>query len=289
MAEVGSGRSNSLTLLETKSSKEDDLLCDVRAELAELFLWHYGKPVALSVLKQGFDHHGRVILCADTTDGGETSIPRDEDIPLKQTERCWEEKWFVRDGSDQQQDVESFLRGQFGDLLDRDSDKFECASNIQPDCLWEALSLIVLFDQVPRFLFRNKPEAFETDHKALHFALELVNGGTIHRLPFHFLVSVLICLSHSEDVTVQDLLGGIVTGEEFDKKYVRQGSRYQDLGRAIQQMYKNEMEQVDMFGRFPDRNKILNRQSTPEEDAYLENVVVTEGAKAPMKGMGDKM
>jgi len=260
----------------SKQEFDDDLLTAVREDLAELFLWWYGKSVAMKVLKKSFNREGRMILCTDTT---ESTIPLDEDIPVSLTEDCWQNKWFAVD-EEHEKKGDAFLTQRFGSLLDHDTPKYECVTNLHPDCLWETLSLIVLFDQVARCVHRGTPKAFMTDHKAQHYALELVQTGVVKKLPLHFESTVLICLSHSEDKAVQDVLGHLIRGEEFDQYLVS----HERIANALKLIHRDNLEKVDLFGRFPDRNKILNRQSTPEEEIYMASVVDRD---ADMKDMAD--
>jgi uncharacterized protein (DUF924 family) len=255
--------------------RDNDLLTDVREDLAELFLWWYGKEVATKVLRQSFNRQGRVILCTLTT---ETSIPKD--IPAKLTEDCWQNKWFPVD-KEHEKEVDGYLLQRFGSLLDPNHPKYECVTNLHPDCLWETLALIVLFDQVSRCIYRGTPQAFGTDQKALHFALELIQTGSVKQLPLHFLCSVLICLSHSEDEGVQDTFGHIIRNQDFSK-YLQTHER---IANALKLIYRDNLEKVDIFGRFPERNTILNRESTVEEQTYMTNVVDRE---PDMKDLSDK-
>jgi len=230
----------------------------------------------MKILKQSFNRKGRMILCTTST---ESIIPLDDDIPNSLTEDCWQNKWFPID-DEHEKKIDGFLKERFGSLLDHDTPKYECVTNLHPDCLWETLALIVLFDQVARCVHRGTPKAFMTDHKAQHYALELVQSGTVKKLPLHFESTVLIALCHSEDPAVQEVLGHLIRGQEFDQYLVT----HERIANAIKLIHRDNLEKVDLFGRFPDRNKILNRQSTEEEEIYMTSVVDRE---ANMKDMAD--
>jgi len=276
--EVASSTALNRSIVASKETEEaikaDDLLTDVREDLAELFLWWYGKDVARKVLRTSFNRQGRMILCTDTT---ESTIP--QDIPGHLTEDCWQNKWFAVDQEHEKQ-VDNYLRQRFGSLLDHDTAKYECVTNLHPDCLWETLALIVLFDQVSRCIYRGTPKAFATDHKALHFALELVKSESVKELPLHFQICVIICLSHSEDAAVQDILGHLIRSKEFEAFL----PTHERITNALKLIYRDNLEKVDLFGRFPERNVILKRESTVEEETYMANVVDRE---ADMKDMAD--
>ncbi|MFD2204297.1 DUF924 family protein [Kiloniella antarctica] len=125
---------------------------------------------------------------------------------------------------------------------------------------WEAtaegcLALCILLDQVPRNLFRNDPKTFATDTAALEIAQSVVAKGWDKSLTDYQRVFLFLPFEHSEDLTVQqrslDLYRGF--GEE---------STWYDYA------LKHEVI-VRKFGRFPHRNEVLGRESTPEEIAFL--------------------
>jgi len=261
---------------DTDKEEEEDMLTEVREDLAELFLWWFGKDVAMKVLKRSFSRQGRMILTTEHTE----SLPAiaDKDIPVGCTEDCWQNKWFPVD-EEHEKKVDAFLKQRFGSLVDHDTPKYECVTNFQPDCVWEQLALIVLFDQASRSIYRGTPKAFATEHKALHFALELVKNDMAKAIPLHFASTVLICLCHSEDAAVQEVAGHLIRSQEFDDKYLVSHER---IANALKLIYRDSLEKVDLFGRFPDRNKALNRQSTEQEEVYLASVVDRD---ADMKDM----
>lgn len=263
---------------DSDKEKEEDLLTEVREDLAELFLWWYGKDVAMKVLKRSFNRQGRMILTTEHTESPPAIT--DKDIPVGCTEDCWQNKWFPVD-EEHEKRVDEFLRERFGGLVDHDAPKYECVTNLQPDCLWEQLALIVLFDPVSRFVHRGTAQAFATEHKAQHFALELVKNDMAKAIPLHFASTVMICLCHSEDAAVQEVLGHLIRSQDFDDKYLVSHER---IANALKLLYRDSLEKVDLFGRFPDRNKALNRQSTEEEEVWMANVVDRD---ADMKDMAD--
>ncbi len=126
----------------------------------------------------------------------------------------------------------------------------------QPEGL---LALIVLLDQFPRNLFRNQPRAFATDSLALDLAQQAVKQGFDGRLLPLQRVFAYLPYEHSEDLAMQDrsvtLFAGLAEGREGFGAYLD----YAEKHRAV----------IRRFGRFPHRNAILGRASTPEEIEYL--------------------
>ena len=126
----------------------------------------------------------------------------------------------------------------------------------QPEGL---LALIILLDQFPRNLFRNQPRSFATDSQALDLARQAVKQGFDERLMPVQRVFAYLPYEHSEDLAMQDrsvtLFAGLAEGREGFGAYLD----YAEKHRAV----------IRRFGRFPHRNAILSRVSTPEEIEYL--------------------
>ncbi len=126
----------------------------------------------------------------------------------------------------------------------------------QPESL---LALIVLLDQFPRNLFRDTPRAFATDGMALVLAQQAVAEGFDVRLRPLQKVFVYLPFEHSEAIAMQDRSVALFTalagnGEEF-ASYLDYAERHREV--------------IRRFGRFPHRNAILGRASTPEEIEFL--------------------
>lgn len=126
----------------------------------------------------------------------------------------------------------------------------------QPESL---LALIVLLDQFPRNLFRNTPRAFAADARALVLAQQAIAQGFDARLMPVARAFIYLPFEHSEDMAMQDRAVALFSalakhGEEF-ASYLDYAGRHRDV--------------IRRFGRFPHRNAILGRASTPEEIEYL--------------------
>jgi uncharacterized protein (DUF924 family) len=120
------------------------------------------------------------------------------------------------------------------------------------------LALLLLLDQFPRNMFRGTPKAFATDSQALHIAdygiaqcfdqeLLMVQRWFIY-LPFQ----------HSEDLKRQ----------HQSVKLFRQLGNNPDNQDAIDFAIRH-LKIIERFGRFPHRNDILGRATTPEEEEFL--------------------
>ena len=118
------------------------------------------------------------------------------------------------------------------------------------------LALILLLDQFSRNVYRNSPLAYSGDEQARYLTRLSVKEGydeefeTEHRQWFY------LPLMHSENLQDQDY--GI---ELFEKAGLEDNLKFA----------REHSEIITRFGRFPHRNKVLGRKSTPEEIEYLSN------------------
>ena len=121
------------------------------------------------------------------------------------------------------------------------------------------LALIILFDQIPRNIFRGDAKSFATDVRALEIArLVVEKGWDADMLEVERLFAYLP-FEHSENLDDQRRCVSLYRSlPESDKK--------EDwISYAVQ-----HMEIVERFGRFPHRNEILGRDSTAEEIDFLD-------------------
>lgn len=121
------------------------------------------------------------------------------------------------------------------------------------------LALIVLLDQFPRNLFRDAPRAFATDAQALALAQQALAQGVDAQLMPVARAFIYLPFEHSEDLAMQDravaLFSALAQHGEAFASYLDYAERHRDV--------------IRRFGRFPHRNAILGRTSTPEEIAFL--------------------
>ncbi|WP_341529123.1 DUF924 family protein [Nostoc sp. UHCC 0302] len=120
------------------------------------------------------------------------------------------------------------------------------------------LALILLLDQFPRNMFRGTSEAFATDWEALSAAQHAVAQGWDREfLPVQRWF-IYLPFEHSENLVHQ---------RECVKLF-QQLSHDPDCANAIEYAIYH-LEIIERFGRFPHRNSILGRSSTPEEKEFL--------------------
>lgn len=128
----------------------------------------------------------------------------------------------------------------------------------------EQIGLVVLLDQFPRQIFRDSGDAFAYDAKALAIARALVAGGDIARFHRAERTFLFLPFEHSEDLADQDystlmFAAEAVSAPELAKEGLRQALDFATKHRDI----------IRKFGRFPHRNAVLGRESTPDEVEFL--------------------
>ena len=157
--------------------------------------------------------------------------------------------------------VDEEIRARFDDLVPRACAREFMGWRNTPD---GALALILLLDQFTRNLYRATVEAYAGDPCAFEIVNDAIDQGLDRALhpvariwlyhPFH----------HSEVVAEQDRGLGLLrelrqhadsAWHAYVERSIKGWTRHRDI--------------VARFGRFPHRNAVLGRDSTPEELAYM--------------------
>lgn len=117
-----------------------------------------------------------------------------------------------------------------------------------------ALALVIVLDQFPRNIFRNDARAFAADAKARDIANAAIDKGFTERVAPPLDQFFFLPLMHSEHLADQDRCVAAFTGGAPENR------KFAEIHRDI----------IARFGRFPHRNAVLGRTSTPEEQAFLD-------------------
>lgn len=128
------------------------------------------------------------------------------------------------------------------------------------------LALILLLDQFTRNLFRGTPKSFAGDAQALQLALDGILEGhdTDPGVPSVARIFFYLPLEHAEDGPLQAQSVALFTKlHELAAPETRSF-----FANTLDYAHKHQ-EVITRFGRFPHRNAILDRPSTPEEQEYL--------------------
>jgi uncharacterized protein (DUF924 family) len=155
------------------------------------------------------------------------------------------DKWFRKDDAFDAQFRDRFLpaheaaaRGEHDDWL-RDAEG--------------ALALLVLLDQFPRNAFRGSPRTYATDPKAREIARAAIDAGYDTQAAPELRGFFYLPFMHSEELA--DLQRCVELSEALGGETYRYAMHHKGI--------------VERFGRFPHRNAVLGRKSTPEEERFL--------------------
>jgi uncharacterized protein (DUF924 family) len=162
------------------------------------------------------------------------------------------EVWFRKDPA-----FDASIAQHFGALVER-----ALAGELRD---WDAeppsaLARILLLDQFTRNIFRDTARAFAGDALALRAAQALVASGQDRALPPEQRSFIYLPFEHAEDPAAQDEAVRLFARLEAEAPALTGLVDWAQRHRAI----------VARFGRFPHRNALLGRASTPEELAFLQ-------------------
>lgn len=158
------------------------------------------------------------------------------------------EKWWKRDNA-----VDSKIRERFaGTLEDARKGKLDHWLE-EPD---SALALIIIFDQFSRNLNRGSAQAFAEDTRCVHLVRGIIDRGLDERIRNDLRAFCYLPLMHAENPYDQDRCV-----EEMQKLNLEGNIK----------AAKEHAEIIHRFGRFPHRNKVLGRKTTPAEQAFLDD------------------
>lgn len=119
-----------------------------------------------------------------------------------------------------------------------------------------ALALVIVLDQFPRNMFRGSPRSFAADARARAVAERAIANGFDQNAAMPERVFFYLPFEHSEDLADQERAVALI-GAAGDADLLKWAQLHADI--------------IRRFGRFPHRNALLGRASTPEEQAFLDD------------------
>lgn len=122
-----------------------------------------------------------------------------------------------------------------------------------PDTAEGALALVLLLDQFPRNAFRGTARVYATDAMARAAADAAIRRGLDQAVATELRQFFYLPFMHSEQLA--DLERCVALNEALGGESLRWARHHRDV--------------VARFGRFPHRNAVLGRASTPEEERFL--------------------
>ncbi|HET8726841.1 MAG TPA: DUF924 family protein [Alphaproteobacteria bacterium] len=170
---------------------------------------------------------------------------------MEEVNRFWFEElrpdhWFGGDSN-----VDAAIRERFGTLHASLKAQPPAPETLGAEAL---LAAVIVFDQFSRNLFRQSSEAYAADALALKLARHAVDTAVDRTLEPRRRQFLYMPFMHSEDRGTQTRSIELFTGLD-----VTEQAYWANHHKAI----------IDRFGRFPHRNALLGRMSTPEELEFL--------------------
>jgi uncharacterized protein (DUF924 family) len=159
--------------------------------------------------------------------------------------------WFGK-----QPDLDAEIRQRFGEVYQQGlTGQLDHWRDSPQGCL----ALIVLFDQFSRNMFRDTAQMFATDGQALGLARFAVEQGYDQQLSPLERIFMYLPFEHSEDR--QDQVQSVALFQKL-------AAEAPELADVLDYAKRHQVV-VDQFGRFPHRNRLLGRDTTPEEAEFL--------------------
>ncbi len=122
----------------------------------------------------------------------------------------------------------------------------------------QAVASVIVLDQFPRNMFRGTPRAFATDHFALAAARAAIERELDKNLDKNRRLFLYLPFEHSEELCNQHRAVELVAALD-DNEWLRYALAHRDI--------------IARFGRYPHRNAVLGRASTPEEAEFLDRAI----------------
>ena len=118
-----------------------------------------------------------------------------------------------------------------------------------------SLAEIIVLDQFSRNMFRDSAQAFEYDWLAVKLTKQAIEKGDDQKLSIQQRKFIYMPLMHSELLEVHEL-----AVKMFSQKGLEDNYEYELKHKVI----------IEKFGRYPHRNKVLGRESTLDEEEFLQ-------------------
>ena len=176
---------------------------------------------------------------------------RQQSCNLQDVLRFWFEEiepacWWKKDAA-----FDAGIRNRFADTHAAACDAELSHWRVSPE---GRLAEILVLDQFSRNLFRDDPRSFAQDGMALVLAQEAVRQGADRALAPTQRSFLYMPYMHSESLAIHDQALQL-----FDQPGLENNLNFERQHRDL----------IVRFGRYPHRNALLGRASTPEELAYL--------------------
>ena len=166
--------------------------------------------------------------------------------------------WFGENDTIKKQFVETF-RGEYDAAVSGQLEDWTKSSRGR-------LALIILMDQFPRYLYRHSADAFSLDSKAQRLCIDGLRDKMDQSLTLIERVFFYMPLVHAEDAVIQER--SIRLYQDLVSLSMSETTQIYQLFLAYAYAHFRVIKE---FGRFPQRNKVLGRESTEAEMAFLKS------------------
>ncbi len=158
------------------------------------------------------------------------------------------ERWYARDATFDEEVRRTFF-GLWRKAAAGDLSSWETSDD-------GVLALVIILDQFPRNMFRDDIRTYSTDGQAREVADRAIARGADTRIEAGLLEFLYMPFMHSEQLSDQQRCVELFR-RAGDPDNLRYAEDHADI--------------IRRFGRFPHRNRVLGRSTTPEERAFLDN------------------
>ena len=167
------------------------------------------------------------------------------------------ELWFVKSAA-----VDRQISKKFGRLVDK-----AVAGELDD---WAStpkgrLAVIILLDQFNRNIHRERPEAYRGDEAALQLCYDGLDDAMDKALTTEQRCFFYMPMMHAEDTDAQ-----LACVDTFQELVDEVSGEAKELCESFLKHAREHRDVVERFERFPHRNPILGRTSTPDESAFLQ-------------------
>jgi uncharacterized protein (DUF924 family) len=169
--------------------------------------------------------------------------------------------WFGGDGPEAAARRDADIKTKLEPMLERAARGEFAAWAGSPN---RRLALIILFDQVPRNIYRGTAAQFAFDREALALAAEGVQLAADAALDPWERLFFYLPLEHAESVEAQDQALAA-----FTRLAAEAPQEYRAFCEGLIGYANKHRDLIKLFGRFPHRNKVLGRADTADEAAWL--------------------
>ena len=176
----------------------------------------------------------------------------DDVVVAQQRSKLW---WSKNPDTDQD------IRNRFEIQLQRAADN---ALTAWTESAAGLLALVLLTDQFARNMYRHTPKAFQFDAMAQDWCQTGLARGMDQMLRPIERVFFYLPLEHSEALAHQEQSVRL-----YARLYQEVPPEYMDTFRRFLMFALRHRRIIERFGRFPHRNEVLGRLSTPEEILFL--------------------